>query len=142
MKKRWWIGGAVAVVLAGAGIAVGTGLLKLPGTELAAKTTDTKAANKDGKDSKPEVTLEFVTQEVVQPSRAKLVSVIEFSGPLVAPQTAFARARAGGTLLSLSVGTSDQLSYAWVDGGDHGHAVVDFDGKAIPAAVLERIAGA
>lgn len=48
--------------------------------------------------------------------------------------------RSRNRLLSLSVGTSDQLSYAWVDGGDHGHAVVDYDGKAIPAAVLERIA--
>lgn len=50
--------------------------------------------------------------------------------------------RSRSRLLSLSVGTSDRLPYAWVDGGDHGHAVVVFDGKNIPSDILERVTAA
>ena len=44
-------------------------------------------------------------------------------------------------LLSLSVGASDRLPYAWVDGVGRGHAVVFFDGTNIPSDILERIKG-
>jgi RND family efflux transporter MFP subunit len=40
---------------------------------------------------------------VVQPTLARLDAVVEFSGPLVAPQTAVLRAKAGGTLVALEV---------------------------------------
>ena len=104
MKKRWLLGGVSLAVIAAAGVVVGTGLVKLPGVAMAQGGAASKAADgKKGKDGKPEVTLEFVTQEIVQPSKAKLASVVEFSGPLVAPQTAMVRARAGGTLLALNV---------------------------------------
>ena len=49
--------------------------------------------------------------------------------------------RSRNRLLSLSVGTSDRLPYAWVDGAENGHAVVFFDGKNIPPDILERIKG-
>ena len=49
------------------------------------------------------VPLEFRRNEVVQPLRASLPDVIEFSGPLVAPNTAMLRAKTAGTLLSLEV---------------------------------------
>lgn len=42
-------------------------------------------------------------------------------------------------LFSLSVGTSDRLAYAWLDGADKGHAVARFDGESIPSRVLEGI---
>lgn len=42
-------------------------------------------------------------------------------------------------LFSLSVGTSDRLAYAWLDGADKGHAVARFDGEAIPPRILEGI---
>ena len=104
MKKRWLLGGVTLAVIAAAGVAFGTGMVKLPGAAMAQDGAASKAADgKKGKDGKPEVTLEFVTQEIVQPSKAKLASVVEFSGPLVAPQTAMVRARAGGTLLALNV---------------------------------------
>jgi len=47
--------------------------------------------------------------------------------------------RSRNRLLSLSVGTSDRLPYAWIEGADIGHAVGLFDGKIISPNVLERI---
>jgi len=88
MKKGWLIGGlaaAGAALLAGA---VAGGMVKLP--------------TGDGKDKKPEVALEFVAREVVQPQKVAMPGLVEFSGPLVAPATAVVRAKAGGTLLSLA----------------------------------------
>jgi hypothetical protein len=49
--------------------------------------------------------------------------------------------RSRSRLVSLSVGASGRLPYAWVDGGEHGHGVVVFDGKNIPTDILERVAG-
>lgn len=42
-------------------------------------------------------------------------------------------------LFSLSVGTSDRLAYAWLDGADKGHGVARFDGATIPPRILEGI---
>jgi RND family efflux transporter MFP subunit len=104
MNKKWLWGGVVSVVvLAGVGGALMSGAFK--GGSAMAKTDAAPAKDgKDGKDGKkPEVALEFVPREVVQPTMARLPGVVEFSGPLVAPQTAMVRAKAGGTLLALSV---------------------------------------
>ncbi len=113
-KGPWlWLAGGVGLVLAVGGAAVATGLVKLPAMDAQAKATasadkpgkDEKNSKdgKDGKDGKPAVPLAFSAREVVQPSLAALATTIEFSGPLVAPQTAMVRAKAGGTLLSLNV---------------------------------------
>ena len=112
MKKKWLFSGAAAVVvlLAGAGIAVMTGAVKMPGamakTDSAPKS-DGKRAGKG--DKKPDVPLEFAPREIVQPSMARLPGVVEFSGPLVAPQTAMVRAKASGTLLSLTVSEGSRV---------------------------------
>jgi hypothetical protein len=42
-------------------------------------------------------------------------------------------------LFSLSVGRSDRLAYAWLDGTDKGHGVARFDGQNVPPRVLEAI---
>jgi hypothetical protein len=42
-------------------------------------------------------------------------------------------------MLSISAGPTDRLSYAWVDGADHGHAVAHFDGERIPARIVAGI---
>jgi hypothetical protein len=42
-------------------------------------------------------------------------------------------------LFSLSVGTSNRLAYAWLDGGDKGNAVERFDGETVPPRILEGI---
>jgi hypothetical protein len=44
-------------------------------------------------------------------------------------------------LFSLSVGASNRLPYAWLDGTDKGHAVANFDGDAVPRKILEGIMG-
>jgi RND family efflux transporter MFP subunit len=51
--------------------------------------------------SAPVKPLQFTAQEVVRPQMTTLPTVIEFSGPLVAPATAIVRAKSSGTLLSL-----------------------------------------
>ena len=103
MKKIWWASAVLALAGVGVGAAMFSGVLKLPGA-------GDKAAvlGKDGK--KPEVPLEFIAREVVQPARARLPAVIEFSGPLVAPSTAMVRAKAGGTLLALNVSEGSRVT--------------------------------
>lgn len=47
-------------------------------------------------------------------------------------------------ILSLSVGPSSRLAYAWLDGEDRGHAVARFDGVTVPARIedgIRRIVG-
>lgn len=114
-KKTWALGGVVVLALAGGGGAYMTGLLKAPGGDAMANT-DPKAgkAGKDGK--KPDLPLEFIPREVVQPALARLPSVLEFSGPLVAPQTAIVRAKAGGTLLALNVAEGARVQAGQVIG--------------------------
>lgn len=40
------------------------------------------------------------------------------------------------SVFSVSVGTSNRLAYAWVDGSDHGRGVISFDGSSIPPKLL------
>ena len=42
-------------------------------------------------------------------------------------------------VFSLSIGASDRLAYAWLDGTDKGHAVARFDGIQVPRRILEGI---
>jgi membrane fusion protein, multidrug efflux system len=114
MMKKTWVALAVVGALAlGAGGAWQAGLL---GGKASAKTApDAKAASKDG-DKKPDVALEFVQREVVNPSLARMPGLVEFSGPLVAPQTALVRAKAAGTLLNLAVAEGSRVQAGQVLG--------------------------
>jgi membrane fusion protein (multidrug efflux system) len=85
-RRRWMIGTVVAV-------AVGIATAVAVGRYSQAKKKDDKVA----------VTLEFAPREVVQPAWTTMPGSIEFSGPLVAPDTAVVRAKAGGTLVGLAV---------------------------------------
>jgi RND family efflux transporter MFP subunit len=85
-RKRWTIGTVVAVAV---GIAAAV-----------AAHRHTQARKKH---DKPPVTLEFVQREVVRPVWAAMPMTIEFSGPLVAPNSAVVRAKAAGTLVGLHV---------------------------------------
>lgn len=117
-KKIWWIG-AVTVVLLAAGVA-----------GVAAVQSGKKGdPAKDG-DGKPQVTLEFTPREVVVPTLASMASVIDFSGPLVAPQTAVVRARAGGTLVSLSVSEGSRVRA--------GQLLAAIDATEVTARLAER----
>lgn len=42
-------------------------------------------------------------------------------------------------LFSLSIGASNRLAYAWLDGADRGHAVARFSGDKIPQRIIEGI---
>jgi len=85
VRKPWIIGVAVALVVAiGAAVAVGRSSMQ---------------RDKD----KAAVTLEFEAREVVRPLWVAMPATIEFSGPLVAPDTAVVRAKAAGTLVGLTV---------------------------------------
>lgn len=85
-RRPWMIGTAVVV-------AVG----------IAAAVAFARYSQAKKKDEKTPVTLEFLQREVVQPAWATMPGHIEFSGPLVAPDTAVVRAKAGGTLVGLAV---------------------------------------
>jgi RND family efflux transporter MFP subunit len=94
MRKPWLVGGGVAIIVAL--VAVGV--------------VQSRAKSGDGnKDKKPDVTLEFTPGEVVKPLLAAMPERIEFSGPLMAPRTAVVRAKAAGTLLTLSVAEGSRV---------------------------------
>jgi hypothetical protein len=42
-------------------------------------------------------------------------------------------------LLSVSIGPSQRLAWAWLDGSDSGHGVLRFDGASIPDRLLDEI---
>jgi membrane fusion protein, multidrug efflux system len=115
MQKKWLITGVVAVLaLAGGGAAVFSGVFKGDQGKAQAKAGEPGKGGKD--DKKPDVPLEFLPREVVQPTLARLPGLVEFSGPLVAPQTAMVRAKAGGTLLSLTVNEGSRVAAGQVLG--------------------------
>lgn len=49
--------------------------------------------------------------------------------------------RSRNRLFSLSIGSTNRLAYAWLDGSDRGHGVAQFDGERIPSRVIEGILG-
>jgi RND family efflux transporter MFP subunit len=114
IKRAWWIAGGVLLAAAG----------------VAAALAVTRGGKKD--DKPPEPTLEFAPREVVQPLRVTLAQRIEFSGPLVAPQTATVRAKAGGTLLTLAVAEGSRVKA--------GQVLATIDGTEVATRLAERAA--
>ncbi|HEX6705916.1 MAG TPA: efflux RND transporter periplasmic adaptor subunit [Albitalea sp.] len=118
-QRRIWVGGTIAaLVLAGLALA------------LAPRLGNGSKGSKDG--NKPPVTLEFLPSEVVKPALSSMPLLIEFSGPLVAPRTAVVRAKAGGTLLALSVGEGARVRAGQVLG--------DIDLADLQSRVADRAA--
>ena len=115
MNKKWLVSGVVALLILGTGAAWLSGRLPSADARAGAKT---------------EVTLEFLPREVVQPALARLPAIIEFSGPLVAPQTVIVRARAGGALLALSVSEGSRVTA--------GQLLGRIDGAELASRVAER----
>lgn len=94
MNKRWVIGGVVVAALAtGGAVAV---MARKGGSPSEAKPEDK--------------VLDFTAKEVVLPKSQPLAGTVEFSGPLVAPNTAVVRAKAAGTLLNLTVAEGSRVA--------------------------------
>jgi hypothetical protein len=49
--------------------------------------------------------------------------------------------RSRNRLFSLSIGSTNRLAYAWLDGSDRGHGVAQSDGERIPSRIIEGILG-
>ena len=96
MRKQWVIGGAVMAV------AIGAALLVM-------KSNASQRDSAKASEGKAVPALEFLPIEIASPTLGTLDSVIEFSGPLVAPGTAVVRSKAPGTLLSLQVGEGSRV---------------------------------
>ncbi len=104
MRKRWIMGAGLAIIVAAVALVVVS----------RAKST----AGSDGPDGKNAVvaTLEFTPAEVVKPQFIAMPERIEFSGALMAPRTAVVRAKAAGTLLSLTVAEGSRVTAGQVLG--------------------------
>lgn len=122
-RRRIWVGGVlVALVVAGlAGVVV------------------SKAGFGDKNKDKEVVPLQFVAAEVTRPVLARMPLAIEFSGPLVAPNTAIVRAKASGTLLSLTVAEGSRVKAGQVIGAID---LADLQSRAADRAALVESAQA
>ena len=101
MGKRWLMGIAIIALVGGVAALV---------TQRVASNNAKGAAAKAPLSAASAVPLEFRPNEVVRPALTALPQEIEFSGPLVAPNTAVVRAKASGTLLSLSVAEGSRVT--------------------------------
>jgi membrane fusion protein (multidrug efflux system) len=107
MRKSRAVGGGIAAV-AVVGIAVGVVLMQ---RQAGAKATDAAVARAEGpKGAASAPPLEFRATEVVAPALGAMPRAVEFSGPLVAPNTAIVRAKASGTLLALQVAEGQRVT--------------------------------
>ena len=106
MQKKWVAGGVVAAVMVLGGAAALVAMAARKGDEASPASAQARA----GDGARPEVALQFTSSEVVRPALARMATVVEFSGPLVAPQTVTVRAKAGGTLLAMPVAEGSRVS--------------------------------
>jgi membrane fusion protein (multidrug efflux system) len=97
MRRRWLVRGIVVLAVGGLAAAV------------VSRGLNSESSPFGKKRKPPEVTLEFAAHEVVAPVMTPLPGLVEFSGPLVAPNTAIVRAKAPGTLLVLHVGEGSRV---------------------------------
>ena len=114
-SKRWLVGGGVTVLVLAAAVAV--------------KANDGK---KQEDKKPPEKVLAFNPSEVVSPIQQALPAFIEFSGALVAPNTAVVRAKGGGTLLALTAPEGTRVKA--------GQSLASLDLEDIRQRVAERAA--
>jgi RND family efflux transporter MFP subunit len=125
MKLKWPLAGLAIVAIAIAAAAVLGGKVEVP--EALSKLGIGKAKNK-----KPDITLEFVAAEVARPEHVVMSRTVEFSGALVAPNTAVLRSKAAGALLRLNVAEGSRVKA--------GQVVGTVDATEIASRMAERSA--
>ena len=121
MQKKWIAAGVLAALGAGGLLVVKGGWLggqdTVGGAQASASPEAGAKPAKGGEGDKPaDKPLSFVPSEVTQPLPARMSRTVAFSGPLVAPQTAVLRAKAGGTLLALGVAEGSRVAAGQVVG--------------------------
>lgn len=127
MRKPWLIGvGGVVAVAAVVAAVMAVGRTQDSSAGAAGKSA--KAAS--GPADAASAPLQFRANEVVQPVLASLPQRIEFSGPLVAPNTAVVRAKTSGTLVSLSVAEGSRVAA--------GQAIGRIDQAELASRIAER----
>ena len=126
MRKRLVFAGAAIVVAIAGGFAIkaGRGAAAVPASAAMAANAPDAAAS--------EVPLDFTPNEASKPLQLALPQVVEFSGPLVAPNTAIVRAKATGTLLSLDVQEGQRVKA--------GESIGRIDVSDLQSKVAERAA--
>ena len=120
MRKQWLVGGSVAIIVVAIAL-------------VAVSRAKSMGHGGEDKDKKPDVTLEFTGAEIVKPTLMALPERVEFSGALMAPRTAVIRAKAAGTLLSLSVAEGSRVKA--------GQALGTIDLSDLQSRAAERAAG-
>jgi len=120
MRKQWLVGGGAAIIVVAIAL-------------VAVSRAKSTSRAEEEKNKKPDVTLEFTPAEVVRPTLMALPERIEFSGPLMAPRTAIVRAKAAGTLLSLSVAEGSRVKA--------GQSLGTIDLSDLQSRAAERAAG-
>jgi membrane fusion protein, multidrug efflux system len=91
-------------------------------------------------DKKPEEKpLQFTAAEVTRPALGSMSQHIEFSGALVAPQSAVVRAKVGGTVVRLAVAEGDRVQagqmLARIDAADMASRLAEREAMVAQAAV-------
>ena len=123
MSRTWLVGGLVALAVAGV-------VALQHGDKISLPPAFAALGLGKAKDDKPLVTLEFIESEVVRPQRRTLARELQFSGPLVAPNSAVLRSKSAGTLLSLSVAEGSRVRAGQVLGR--------IDGTEVATRLAER----
>jgi membrane fusion protein, multidrug efflux system len=103
-RQQWLVGGVIVLAMAAVAAAM---LLR------ARSQADAEAKKKE---AAANLVIEFTPAEVTRPLRTTLSEAIEFAGPLLAPRTAVVRAKAAGTLLSLTVAEGSRVQAGQVLG--------------------------
>jgi membrane fusion protein, multidrug efflux system len=124
MNKKGW---ALALVV---------GLLASGGGAWAVWGRDAKPKEEKKAEDKP---LQFTAAEVTRPALGAMAQHIEFSGTLIAPQSAVLRAKVGGTVARLAVAEGDRVQagqvLARIDAADMASRLAEREAMVAQAAV-------
>jgi hypothetical protein len=107
-------------------------------SQLRALANECAQAGWDGEDASPVNPIAVLLAESFVRALAPTIPLPEFAAePDGAISLDWIQSR--NRIFSISVGTTNRLAYAWLDGGDTGHAVAQFGDDRIPPRIVEGI---